>query len=99
MLRAWLEEDRAGIRLHRELGNAARLWDAGRREAGDLYRGTRLAAALEWAQTHPDALNATERAYLDASVAESERERRAQIRANRRLRVLLGGVGLLLVAA
>ena len=28
-LRAWLEEDRAGIRLHRELDNAARLWDAG----------------------------------------------------------------------
>ena len=75
-LRAWLEEDRAGIRLHRQLGDAARLWEAGGREAGDLYRGTRLAAAVEWAQSHPDALNATERAFLDASVAESERERR-----------------------
>ena len=41
-LRAWLEEDRAGLRLHRRLGDAARLWDAGGREAGDLYRGTRL---------------------------------------------------------
>ena len=98
-LRAWLEEDRAGIRLHRQLGDAARLWEAGGREAGDLYRGTRLAAAVEWAQSHPDALNATERAFLDASVAESERERRTQLRANRRLRVLLAGVGLLLVAA
>ena len=98
-LRAWLEEDRAGIRLHRELGDAARRWDSGGREAGDLYRGTRLAAAVEWAQAHPDALNATERAFLDASVAESERERRTQLRANRRLRVLLAGAGLLLVAA
>jgi WD40 repeat protein/class 3 adenylate cyclase/tRNA A-37 threonylcarbamoyl transferase component Bud32 len=98
-LRAWLEEDRAGIRLQRRLGDAARLWEAGIREAADLYRGTRLAAALEWAQSHPDELNAGERAFLDASVAESERERRSQIRANRRLRVLLGGVGLLLVAA
>ena len=98
-LRAWLEEDRAGIRLQRRLGDAARLWEAGTREAADLYRGTRLAAALEWAQSHPDELNAGERAFLDASVAESERERRSQIRANRRLRVLLGGVGLLLVAA
>ena len=98
-LRAWLEEDRAGIRLHRELGDAARLWDSGGREAGDLYRGTRLAAAVEWAQSQPDALNATERAFLDASVAESERERRTQLRANRRLRVLLAGAGLLLVAA
>src|SRR3954447_21129410 len=98
-LRAWLEEDRAGIRLHRRLGDAARLWDAGSREAGDLYRGTRLAAALEWAESHPDALNAGERAFLNASVAEAERERSAQTRANRRLRLLLGGVGLLLVAA
>jgi WD40 repeat protein len=98
-LRAWLEEDRAGIRLHRQLGDAARLWAGGGREAGDLYRGTRLAAAVEWAQAHPEALNATERAFLDASVAESERERRTQLRANRRLRMLLGGVGLLLAAA
>ncbi len=98
-LRAWLEEDRAGIRLHRELGDAARRWEAGSREAGDLYRGTRLAAGREWARSHPDALNATERAFLEASVAESERERREQLRANRRLRLLLAGVGLLLVAA
>jgi WD40 repeat protein/class 3 adenylate cyclase len=98
-LRAWLEEDRAGIHLHRQLGNAARLWETGRREAGDLYRGTRLAAALEWAEAHPEALNASERAFLDASVAESERERRTQLRANRRLRMLLGGASLLLAAA
>ena len=32
-LRRWLDEDREGIRLHRRLGNAARLWDAGGREA------------------------------------------------------------------
>ena len=98
-LRAWLEEDRAGILLHRQLGDAARLWAGGGREAGDLYRGTRLAAAVEWAQSQPDALNATERAFLDASVAESERDRRTQLRANRRLRLLLAGVALLLVAA
>src|SRR5204863_4850065 len=60
-LRQWLEEDRAGIRLHRDLGNAARLWDAGGREVGDVYRGTRLGAAAEWAQQQPEALNATER--------------------------------------
>ena len=98
-LREWLEEDRASIHLHHQLGNAARLWEAGGREAGDLYRGTRLGAAVDWAQGQPDALNATERAFLDASVAESERERRSQLRANRRLRVLLVGAGVLLVAA
>jgi WD40 repeat protein/class 3 adenylate cyclase len=98
-LRAWLEEDRVGIRLHRLLGDAARFWDAGARETGDLYRGTRLAAAVEWAASHPDSLNATERAYLNASVAESDRVRHAQLRTNRRLRTLLGGVAVMLVAA
>ena len=98
-LRGWLEEDREGLRLHRRLGDAARIWDAAGRDATDLYRGTRLGAALEWAQAQPEALNATERAFLDASVAESERERRAQLRANRRLRALLAGAGVLLAAA
>ena len=49
-LRGWLEEDRDGIRLHRQLGDAARLWDAGGREPSDLYRGTRLDAAADWAR-------------------------------------------------
>ena len=33
-LRRWLEEDREGIRLHRRLSDAARLWDAAGRESG-----------------------------------------------------------------
>jgi len=98
-LRGWLEEDREGLRLQRRLGDAARIWEAAGRDPTDIYRGTRLGAALEWAQGHPDALNATERAFLDAGVAESDRERRAQLRANRRLRALLAGAGVLLAAA
>ena len=47
--RAWLEEDRVGRRLHAHLTDAARAWDAGGRETGDLYRGARLTAALGWA--------------------------------------------------
>jgi class 3 adenylate cyclase/tRNA A-37 threonylcarbamoyl transferase component Bud32/energy-coupling factor transporter ATP-binding protein EcfA2 len=38
-LRRWLDEDREGLRLHRRLGDAARLWDTGGRETSDLYRG------------------------------------------------------------
>jgi class 3 adenylate cyclase/WD40 repeat protein/tRNA A-37 threonylcarbamoyl transferase component Bud32 len=98
-LRGWLEEDRAGIRLQRQLDNASRLWDAGGREDSDLYRGTRLGAAVDWVQTHHAALNATERAFLDASVDSATRAQNAQLRANRRLRRLVGGIALLLVAA
>ncbi len=100
-LRRWLEDDREGIRLHRRLTQAARLWDASRREPADLYRGTRLDAAVEWA-SKPDnraLLTQTERDFLTASVEESASTQRRQLQANRRLRrALTGGAGLLLAA-
>jgi WD40 repeat protein len=98
-LRGWLDEDRAGIRLHRQLDHASRLWDAGGREDSDLYRGTRLGAAVDWVQAHQATLNATERAFLDASIASAARAQDAQLQANRRLRRLISGIALLLMAA
>ena len=98
-LRRWLDEDREGIRAQRRLSDAARLWDAGGRETSDLYRGGRLAGAVELADGGRAELNATERAFLDASTAEADRERRAEKRANRRLRGLLAGAAALLVVA
>ena len=89
-LRGWLEDDAHGRHLHRQLGAAARDWDAGGRDPGELYRGARLAAALDWAATHTLELNATERDFLDDS-------RRASGRAQRRLRAVLAGVATLLV--
>ena len=83
------------MRVHRELGHAARLWDAGGREPSDLYRGARLAAAREL----PAELNATERAFLEASIDEADRERRTQARTNRRLRALLAAASVLLLVA
>ena len=38
-LRAWLDEDAQGRRLHRRLSDAARAWDADARDPGELYRG------------------------------------------------------------
>jgi WD40 repeat protein len=94
-LRAWLEDDRAGLQAHRRLSDAARAWEAGGRETSDLYRGARLAGAVDLGAE----LNATERAFLDASIAEGDRERRAARRTNRRLRGLLAGAAVLLVVA
>ncbi len=98
-LRGWLEEDREGIRLHRQLGDAARLWEAGGRDPSDVYRGARLAAAVEWAEHHREDLNFTERSFIDTGVEEADRERRAQQRTNRRLRGLLAGAVVLLLLA
>jgi class 3 adenylate cyclase/WD40 repeat protein len=98
-LRRWLDEDREGIRLHRRLSDAARLWDAAGREPADLYRGTRLDAAVEWSRVNGALLNATEQAFLTASVDELARAQRTQLRANRRLRRALAASAALLVAA
>ena len=98
-LRGWLDEDRDGIRLRRRLADAARLWETGGREPTDLYRGPRLAGAVELARRRPGDLNATERSFIEASLAVADGERRTQLRANRRLRGLLAGAGILLVLA
>jgi DNA-binding SARP family transcriptional activator/WD40 repeat protein len=97
-LRRWLDEDREGIRLHRRLGDAARLWETSGREPTDLYRGTRLDAAIEWARQNRALLNRTERDFLTASVDESARAQRSQVRINRRLRRALIASGSLLAA-
>ena len=90
--RRWLEEDRAGRRLHAHLMTSAREWDATGRDSGELYRGARLSGALEWAAHHDDQLSPPERRFLDAG-------RRHAARTTRRLSGVLVGVGLLLLAA
>ena len=98
-LRGWLEEDAEGRRLHHHLIGAAREWRDSQRDPAELYRGARLAAALDWAAEHDPELNELESEYLDQSRAASEREAERQLRTNRRLRTLLVGVGVLLAAA
>jgi len=66
-LRKWIDADRAGLRIQRELTAAAREWEANRREGSFLYGGTRLAVAREWAKTHRGELNALEEEFLAAS--------------------------------
>ena len=98
-LRGWLEEDAEGRRLHQHLIHAAGEWQASERDPAELYRGARLASALDWAASHDPELNELERAFLEESRAASEREAERQRRTNRRLTALLAGVGVLLAAA
>jgi WD40 repeat protein len=74
-LREWLEEGRDGLRLHRHLTLAAESWLRQGRDPGDLYRGARLAQAVDWAQNHPGDLNAQEREFLEASQSSVESEK------------------------
>jgi WD40 repeat protein len=98
-LREWLEEDAEGRRLRRQITRAANEWDASGRDRGELYRGARLAAALDWSAGHTLDLNQIEREFVAESREASEQDVRRARRTNRRLRVLLTGVALLLVAA
>ena len=98
-LSEWMEEDSEGRRLRRHVTQAATEWDTAGRDQGELYRGARLAAALDWSADHAFELNELERAFVAESREASEREAKRARRTNRRLRGLLAGVAVLLVAA
>ena len=98
-LSGWVEEDSEGRRLRRHITEAATEWDAAGREQGELYRGARLAAALDWSADHAFELNELEREFVTQSRDASEREAKRARRTNRRLRGLLAGVAVLLAAA
>jgi WD40 repeat protein len=84
-LRGWLDEDRAGLRVHRRITEAAEEWERLGRDDGVLYRGARLAGAAEWRTANEGLLNGLEREFLDASVALQERERAGRERVRRRV--------------
>jgi WD40 repeat protein len=96
-LRGWLEEDVQGRQLHHHLIEAAREWSEGGEDPADLYRGARLASAMDWTAQHTFELNEQERNFLEhsreATVAESERAHRM----NRRLKGSLAAVAVFLV--
>ena len=98
-LRAWLDEDREGRLVHRRLTEAAQEWETLGKDPGALYRGTRLAAATEWAEPHDDELNELEREFLNAARVAALSEVEAARRRNRRLRILVAALAVLLVAA
>ncbi len=105
-LRGWLEDDIDGQRILRHVAGAADTWDAMDRPDSELYRGLRLTQALEWRDRTGPSLGVTEQAFLDAGEALADAEQRTaedqarrQVRINRRLRVLLAGVAVLLAAS
>ncbi|MEU6404881.1 hypothetical protein [Streptomyces sp. NPDC046985] len=74
-LSGWISEDRAGLLVQQQLTDAAKAWDREQRDASALYRGTRLAAARDWAKGHADdgRLGPRLREFLAASVRHQDR--------------------------
>lgn len=100
-LREWLDADRTGLRVHRQLSETARMWADSDRDPSGLLRGARLEAAAVWVATagHEDDINDLERAFLDASDDDDRRQRLAARRRTRRLQVQLAVVAALAVVA
>ncbi|MFD0898882.1 protein kinase domain-containing protein [Actinomadura sediminis] len=93
-MRDWVDAERHGLDRHHALADAARRWHAGGRRPADLLQGSRLDEARDWASTGRRrlTLNVAERAYLEASVAQTRRRARTRT-------VVTAALGALLLVA
>ena len=105
-LGAWLQDDVDGQRILHHLTSAADAWNSLGRPDSELYRGTRLARAVEWRAKAAAVLTPDEVAFLNRAETvalgeqRAERDRAlAQARLIRRLRVVLAGAVVVLVLA
>lgn len=85
-LRQWLDENRERLRFERQLLQDAREWEALERDPGALYRGARLAQAMEWREKRErgEQLASRVEVFLDASRELAEREAREKEAQRRR---------------
>jgi WD40 repeat protein len=105
LLASWLDEARGDLMLERELRAAARAWDTQGRSDDDVYRGARLAAAVEFTTRHREIV-APVPEFIDAGrrIAEHEHEQvrhqlAREVRARRRLGRALAAAAVLLIVA
>ncbi|MFE1874702.1 hypothetical protein ACFW9N_28110 [Streptomyces sp. NPDC059496] len=98
-LRTWLTEDRDQLLLHRQLTDATAAWEAQDRDPHALYRGARLASALDLAAADRTQLTSKESRFLDASREAQAGEMAAVRRRTVRLRQLVTLLTVLVVIA
>ncbi len=88
----WLEQDRRWIGQLQHLASAARGWDDSGRPDGELYRGSRLEAAIEALPERHAELTDVELAFVEAGRAARDATLLREQRSARRLRRLLAAV-------
>ncbi|GAA1287682.1 nSTAND1 domain-containing NTPase [Streptomyces javensis] len=100
-LREWIDDARERLRLHRQLTEAAHTWNDLGRDAGALYRGTRLASAEEaFVTTDGNSdLTVLEKDFLTDSTTARHREEQTAARTTQRLRQFTVTLSILLVLA
>jgi WD40 repeat protein/DNA-binding SARP family transcriptional activator len=105
-LAAWLADDAAGRAIRNHLVPTAREWHERGRPTDELYRGSRLATALDWRTTSDPDLTSVEQDFLAESEALAEAELRAareravrEAAGRRRTRWLAAALGVALVGS
>ena len=100
-LRDWLNQNREGLILHRQLTEDTNDWIKLGRDSGALYRGMRLKQTLEWVKSNPDLISLTEQEFLDVSqkVARKESDQARRLVRARWIQALLVGIVLVVLAA
>ncbi|MGW0805766.1 nSTAND1 domain-containing NTPase [Nonomuraea sp. NPDC002799] len=94
-LHEWLDGERDGLAVHRELARAARRWEAGGRRETALLRGEPLDRTLAWAAggRRRMTLSGGEQTFLDEGIARGRR------RARRRRALMAGLVAVVVLVA
>jgi len=77
-LREWLQTSREDLRTQRRLAAAATEWQNAKRDPSFLASGARLEQFGEWSKKTTIALNRNETEYLRTSLAERDRQARAE---------------------
>ncbi|MEU7745554.1 hypothetical protein [Nonomuraea sp. NPDC049158] len=96
-LKGWIDADRTGLRIRRQLADAAEAWEGAGRDDGLLMRGPQLTMLREWADAAlAVALTPAECDFLTASRQCGEAEQVETLRRNRRLRRLVRCLGITL---
>ncbi len=105
-LHGWLEDGRSRAAVRERLAVATTAWEESGHDPAEVYRGTRLQAALDVEAAAPEELIAAEHAFLAASTAESDRQLTEQkaradreARGRRRARLAAAGLAVALVFA
>ena len=95
----WLAEDLDLLRAIAAIATSADTWDHGGRAASDLYRGGRLEQAAGVASASPERLRPVDADFIEASRVAADADRHREQRRVRRLRRLVAGTAVALVAA
>ncbi|HEX8129798.1 MAG TPA: SUMF1/EgtB/PvdO family nonheme iron enzyme [Pyrinomonadaceae bacterium] len=69
----WIDEDREGLRLHRELTEATRGWLKSKKDKSFLLSGSRLSRIKDWSRGRASDLNEKEQNFISASVSHQRR--------------------------